>query len=56
MGYLAREAPLLTWLPMLGCAAAAAAGMVAAEARLVWAALGGLTSYFLTIWQVGQPA
>jgi hypothetical protein len=52
LGYLAREAPLLTWLPLLACAAAVAAGVWACERRLVWAALGALASYALTIWQV----
>lgn len=50
-GYLAHEAPFLTWFPMLACAAAAALGSWTGRQRLLWAALGGLASYALTVWQ-----
>ena len=52
LGYLATEAPLLTWLPLLACAAAAAAGFMLREKALLWAATGGLAVFALTIWQV----
>lgn len=54
LGYLATEAPLLTWLPLLACAAAAAAGVALQKAALMWGAVGGLASFVLTVWQVGE--
>ncbi|KAL4443970.1 hypothetical protein ABPG75_011707 [Micractinium tetrahymenae] len=51
VGYLAREAPLRTWLPLLLCAVAAAAGTAMARRQLVWAAAGGLAAFAVTMWQ-----
>ncbi|PRW45646.1 OTU domain-containing protein isoform X1 [Chlorella sorokiniana] len=54
-GYLLHEAPVRTWLPLLGCSVAAAAGAYMQQRRLEWAALGGALSFFLTVWQVLAP-
>ncbi len=40
-----------TWLPLLGCSVAAAAGAYMRQRRLEWAALGGVLSFFITVWQ-----
>lgn len=51
-GYLLREAPLRTWLPLLACAATAAAAFWTSRERLIWTALGQAVSFMLTVWQV----
>ncbi len=55
MGYLAREAPLRTWLPLLLCTVLAAAGAAMARRQLIWAAVGGTAAFLLTLWQVAEP-
>lgn len=55
-GYLLREAPARTWLPLLGCIVAAAAGAYMRQRRLEWAALGGALSFVFTVWQVGSAS
>lgn len=54
-GYLLHEAPVRTWLPLLGCSVAAAVGAYMRQRRLEWAALGGIMSFVFTVWQVRQP-
>lgn len=53
-GYLLHEAPVRTWLPLVGCSVAAAAGAYMRQRRLEWAALGGIMSFLFTVWQVGS--
>lgn len=55
VGYLAREAPLRTWLPLLLCTVLAAAGAAMARRQFIWAAVGGTAAFLLTLWQVAEP-
>lgn len=52
LGYLFREAPFRTWIPLLACAASAVAGLITGHRRMVWAAAGGALAFALAVWQV----
>lgn len=55
LGWLFHEAPLRTFLPLLACAAAAAAGIRTGRPQVVWAASGGAAAFLLTTWEVVAP-